>query len=72
MKEVNKYSKKATSKAGQLVDYRDNLLSLRTACKLKLPHLTEGGADLVKQNVQETLKKFQDTKNKEYEKHINK
>jgi hypothetical protein len=27
------------------VDYRDELLNLRTACKLKLPHLTERGAD---------------------------
>jgi hypothetical protein len=27
------------------VDYRTDLLDLRTACKLKLPHLTEGGAD---------------------------
>jgi hypothetical protein len=26
------------------VDYRDDLLNLRTAIKLKLPHLTEGGA----------------------------
>jgi hypothetical protein len=26
------------------VDYRDDLLNLRTASKLKLPHLTEGGA----------------------------
>jgi hypothetical protein len=29
----------------QLVDYRADLLNLSTACKLKLPHLTEGGAD---------------------------
>jgi hypothetical protein len=35
--------KKATSKAGQLVDYRNDLL--RTACKVKLPHLTGGGDD---------------------------
>jgi hypothetical protein len=27
------------------VDYRADLLNLRTACKLKLPHLTVGGAD---------------------------
>jgi hypothetical protein len=27
------------------VDYRADLLNLRTACKLKLPHLTEGEAD---------------------------
>jgi hypothetical protein len=27
------------------VDYRADLLSLRTARKLKLPHFTEGGAD---------------------------
>jgi hypothetical protein len=27
------------------VDYRDDLLTLRTACKLKLPHFTTGGAD---------------------------
>jgi hypothetical protein len=33
------------SKAGQLLDYRSDFLNLRTACKLKLPHLTEGGAD---------------------------
>jgi hypothetical protein len=27
------------------VDYRADLLNLRTTYKLKLPHLTEGGAD---------------------------
>jgi hypothetical protein len=27
------------------VDYRADIPNLRTACKLKLPHLTEGGAD---------------------------
>jgi hypothetical protein len=27
------------------VSYRADLLNLRTACKLKLPHLTKGGAD---------------------------
>jgi hypothetical protein len=27
------------------VEYRADLLNLRTACKLKLPHPTEGGAD---------------------------
>jgi hypothetical protein len=27
------------------VNYRADLLNLRTACKLKLPHLTRGGAD---------------------------
>jgi hypothetical protein len=27
------------------VDYRADLLNLRTACKLKLPHLTGAGAD---------------------------
>jgi hypothetical protein len=27
------------------VDYRADLQNLRTACKLKLPHLTEEGAD---------------------------
>jgi hypothetical protein len=27
------------------VDYRDDLLSLRTTCKLKLLHLTERGAN---------------------------
>jgi hypothetical protein len=27
------------------VNYRIDLLNLRTACKLKLPHFTEGGAD---------------------------
>jgi hypothetical protein len=27
------------------VSHRADLLNLRTACKLKLPHLTEGGAD---------------------------
>jgi hypothetical protein len=31
--------------AGQLVDYRADLQNLRTTCKLKLPHLTERGAD---------------------------
>jgi hypothetical protein len=36
---------KANSKAGQLVDYRDDLLNLKTTCKLKLPDLTEVGAD---------------------------
>jgi hypothetical protein len=30
---VNNHSKKATSKAGQLVDYRDDLLNLREAFK---------------------------------------
>jgi hypothetical protein len=28
------------------VDYRADLLNLRTTCKLKLPHRTGGGADL--------------------------
>jgi hypothetical protein len=37
--------RKATSKAGQLVDYRADLLNIRTAWKLKLLHLTKGGAD---------------------------
>jgi hypothetical protein len=37
--------RKFISKAGQLVDYSDDLLNLKTACKLKLPHLTDGGAD---------------------------
>jgi hypothetical protein len=36
---------KANSKAEHLVDCRAVLLNLRTACKLKLPHLTEGEAD---------------------------
>jgi hypothetical protein len=27
------------------VDYRAELLNLRTACKLQKPHLTEGGDD---------------------------
>jgi hypothetical protein len=27
------------------VDHRADLLNLRTACKLKLPYLTEAGAD---------------------------
>jgi hypothetical protein len=36
---------KPNSKAGQLVDYKDDLQNLRTIYKLKLPHLTEGGAD---------------------------
>jgi hypothetical protein len=27
------------------VDYRDDLLNLRTACKLQLPHLSAGGVD---------------------------
>jgi hypothetical protein len=27
------------------VDYRDDILNLRTACKLKKPHLSEGGVD---------------------------
>jgi hypothetical protein len=27
------------------VNYKDDLLSLRGACKLKLPHLNGGGAD---------------------------
>jgi hypothetical protein len=38
----------ATYKTGQLVNYRADLLNLRTACKLKLPHLTEGGAEQTK------------------------
>jgi hypothetical protein len=33
------------SKARQLVDYKAYLQNLRTTHKLKLPHLTEGGAD---------------------------
>jgi hypothetical protein len=36
---------KATSKAGQLVDYRDDLLNLRADFKLKQPHLARGGDD---------------------------
>jgi hypothetical protein len=36
---------KATSKAGQLVDYSIDLLNMRVAFKLKLPGLTERGAD---------------------------
>jgi hypothetical protein len=36
---------KPNSKAGQLVSYRADLWKLRTTYKLKLPHLTEGGAD---------------------------
>jgi hypothetical protein len=36
---------KSVSTVGQLVDYRDNLLNLRTANKFKQPHLTEGGVD---------------------------
>jgi hypothetical protein len=36
---------KTTSKAGQLVGYRTDLLNLRAAFKLKLPHLTGPGAD---------------------------
>jgi hypothetical protein len=30
---------------GQLVNCRADLWNLRTTCKLKLPHLTEGGTD---------------------------
>jgi hypothetical protein len=41
---VNKCSKKPPSKQ-QVVDYRADLLNLRTAYKLKLPNLTEGGDD---------------------------
>jgi hypothetical protein len=37
--------RKATSEASQLVDYRTDPLNLRAAFKLKLPHLTGGGAD---------------------------
>jgi hypothetical protein len=36
---------KSNSKAGWLVGYRAHLQNLRTTCKLKLPNLTEGGAD---------------------------
>jgi hypothetical protein len=36
---------KPNSKAGQLVGYRADIQNLRTTYKLKLPHLTEGGAD---------------------------
>jgi hypothetical protein len=36
---------KATSKAGQLGDYRADLLNQRAAFKLELPHLTGGRAD---------------------------
>jgi hypothetical protein len=42
---VNKHKKKATSKARQLVDYKADLLNLRAAFKLKLPHLAGEGAD---------------------------
>jgi hypothetical protein len=34
----------ATSKAGQVVDCRADLLNQRAAFKTELPHLTEGGA----------------------------
>jgi hypothetical protein len=34
-----------TSKAGQVVNYRDDLLNLRAASQFELPHLTKGGAD---------------------------
>jgi hypothetical protein len=37
--------RKATSKARQLVGYRADLLNLRETFKIKLPHLTGGGAD---------------------------
>jgi hypothetical protein len=36
---------KATSKAGQLVGYRADLLNMRAAFKLELPHLTGGESD---------------------------
>jgi hypothetical protein len=36
---------KPNSKAGPLVGYRADPLNLKTKYKLKLPHLTEGGAD---------------------------
>jgi hypothetical protein len=42
---VKKTQQRATSKAGQLVDYRDDLLNLKTARKFKLPHLTGEEAD---------------------------
>jgi hypothetical protein len=36
---------KASSKAGQLVDYRTDLLNLWSAFKFDLSHLTGGGSD---------------------------
>jgi hypothetical protein len=36
---------KPNSKAGWLVGYRADLQNVRTTFKLKLPHLTEGGAN---------------------------
>jgi hypothetical protein len=36
---------KSNSKAGQQVNYRADLLNLRTAFRLKLPYLTRGVAD---------------------------
>jgi hypothetical protein len=36
---------KPNSKAGQLGDHRADFWNLRTTCKLKLTHLTKGGAD---------------------------
>jgi hypothetical protein len=37
--------RKVTSKADQLVNYRDDLLNLRADFKLKQPHLTGRGTD---------------------------
>jgi hypothetical protein len=41
----NQAELKPNSKAGQMVDCRADLLKLKTARKLKLPHLIEGWAD---------------------------
>jgi hypothetical protein len=41
------------------VDYRADLLKLRTTCKLKLPQPTEGGAD--KEAAAESQKKKKNT-----------
>jgi hypothetical protein len=41
----NQAQKKLNSKGGKLLDNTSDLCNLKTTCKLKLPHLTERGAD---------------------------
>jgi hypothetical protein len=41
------------------VGYRDDLLNLRTACKLKLLYLTEGGAEQAAAAARQKKKKNQ-------------
>jgi hypothetical protein len=47
---------------------RNPTMYTRTSSKKKHENFMDMTPDMVKQNVQEALKKFQDTKNKEYKK----